>query len=42
MERDLFALLRFQFCEPFEDERVRLVGQFGDEREIVATVTQAT
>jgi len=31
LRRGLFALLGFQFREPLEDERVSLIGQFGDE-----------
>ena len=38
LRRELFALLGFQFRKPLEDEGVRLVGEFGDEREVVATV----
>lgn len=38
VEAALFALFGFQFREPFEDESVCLVGQLGDERQIVATV----
>ena len=32
LRRELFALFGFQFREPFEDERVGLIGQLGDER----------
>ena len=38
MRRELFVLFGFQFRESFEDERVGLVGQLGDEREIITTV----
>lgn len=37
LERGLIVLLRFRFRESFEDERVGLVGQLGDQRQIVAT-----
>jgi hypothetical protein len=35
--RELLALFRFHFREPLEDERVRLIGQLGDQREVIAT-----
>src|SRR5438445_12374465 len=35
--RGSFALLGFQFREPFENERVRLIGQLGDQRQIIPT-----
>jgi len=35
--RELLALLRFQLREPFEDERVRLIGQLGDQRKVITT-----
>jgi len=38
LSRELLALLGFQFRKPFEDERVGLIGQLGDERKIIATV----
>jgi hypothetical protein len=34
--RGLLALFRFHFREPFEDERVRLVGKPGDQRQVIA------
>jgi len=35
--RELLALLRFQLREPLEDERVRLIGQLGDQRKVITT-----
>src|SRR6516162_1477507 len=34
--RGLLALFVFEFREPFEDERVRLIGQLGDQRQVIA------
>ena len=36
-KRELLALLRFQFREPLENERLRLIAQFGDQRQVIAT-----
>ena len=33
--RGLLALFVFKFREPFEDERVRLIGQLGDQRQVI-------
>lgn len=35
--RGLLALLGFQLRELLEDERVRVIGELGDEREVVPT-----
>ena len=35
--RGLLALFVLQFREPFEDERVRLIGQLGDQRQVITT-----
>jgi hypothetical protein len=35
--RGLLALLVFEFREPFEDERVRLISQLGDQRQVITT-----
>jgi len=35
--RELLALFVFELREPFEDERVRLVGQLGDQRQVITT-----
>jgi hypothetical protein len=33
----LLALFVFEFCEPLEDERMRLIGQLGDQRQVITT-----
>ena len=33
--RELLALFVFEFREPFEDERVRLIGQLGAQRQVI-------
>ena len=35
--RKLFVLFGFQLREPFEDERVSLIGQLGDQRQVITT-----
>jgi hypothetical protein len=35
--RWLLALFVFEFGEALEDERVRLIGQLGDQREVITT-----